>query len=208
MNNIELTAGLGSRRSRSFAFLRFLTKTRVLEIRLQASALGGSMMRDLGTAESTRVKSEKRKRFVRNRALPALILGGFIAGSPTLSPSTSTFAPVPFDRVDVSKQSNEELAFLRNCEATAEDVKRVRDAENRDALQENLGENTDYKYGYSALTAAATMIHPVLGIVYGAFSLTQLTRMEQEAAAFNEGRIRASDETLIHEYELCEIRAW
>jgi hypothetical protein len=32
--------------------------------------------------------------------------------------------------------------------------------------------------------------------------------MEQEAAAFNEGRIRASDETLIDEYEPCEIRAW
>ena len=84
----------------------------------------------------------------------------------------------------------------------------MRDAEIRAALQENLDENTDYKYGYSALTAATTIIHPVLGIVYGAVSLPQLTRMELEAAAFNEGRIRASDETLIHEYEPCEIRAW
>jgi hypothetical protein len=46
----------------------------------------------------------------------------------------------------------------------------VRDAEIRAALQENLDENTDYKYGYSALTAATTIIHPVLGIVYGAVS--------------------------------------
>jgi len=165
-------------------------------------------MRDLETADSARIKSEKRKGFLQNRALPALILGGFIAGSPTLSPSTSTFAPVPFERVAASAQSNEELASLRICEATAEDAKRVRDAEIRAELQENLDENTDYKYGYSALTAATTIIHPVLGIVYGAVSLTQLTRMEQEAAAFNERRIRTSDEALIHEYESCEIRAW
>ena len=166
------------------------------------------MMRDLETADSARVKSEKRKSFVRNRALPALILGGFIAGSPTLSPSTNTFAPVPFERVADFAQRNEELAFLRICEATAEDAKRVRDAKIRAELQENLDENTGYKYGYSALTAATTIIHPVLGIVYGAVSLTQLTRMEQEAAAFNERRIRVSDEALVHEYESCEIRAW
>ena len=32
--------------------------------------------------------------------------------------------------------------------------------------------------------------------------------MEQEAAVFNEGRIRVSVGALIHEYEPCEIRAW
>ena len=131
-------------------------------------------MGNVGTSKSKLALNGKLKNFLRNRALPALILGGFIVGTPSPSPSTSTLSAIPFNRLAASAQSNEELAFLRVCEAAAEDAKRVRDAEIRAALQENLDENTDYKYGYSALTAATTIIHPVLGIVYGAVSLPSL----------------------------------
>jgi hypothetical protein len=165
------------------------------------------MMGNLGTSKSKLALNGKLKNFLRSRALPALILGGFIVGTPSPSPSTSTLSAIPFNRLAASAQSNEELAFLRVCEAAAEDAKRVRDAANRAAHQEDLDEITDYKYAYSALTVTTTIIHPLLGIVYGGVSLTHLTRMEQEAAAFNESRIRASDEALIHDYESCEIQA-
>jgi hypothetical protein len=165
------------------------------------------MMGNLDVSKSTQVSNGKLKSFLRNRALPALILGGFIVGSPSPIPSTNSIVTVPFNRVAVSAQSYEEHAFLRVCEAAAEDAKRVRDATNRAAHQEDLDEITDYKYAYFALTAVTTIINPYLGIVYGGVSLTHLARMEQDAAVFNESRIRASDEELTHDYESCEIQA-
>ena len=165
------------------------------------------MMGNLDTSNSTQVSNGKLKSFFRNRALPALILGSFIVGLPSPIPSTSSLVTVPFNRVAVSAQSNEEHAFLRVCEAAAEDAKRVRDAKNRAAHQEDLDEIADYKYAYFALTAATTIINPYLGIVYGGVSLAYLTRMEKDAAVFNESRIRASDEELTHDYESCEIQA-
>lgn len=151
--------------------------------------------------------NKKKNSFLLNKAIPALIMGGFILGAPLPSPRTDISVVVPHDHTRVFAQSYEELAFLRACESAAEEAKRERDAANRLAYQDDLDEISNYKYGYFALTAGATAIHPLLGLVYGGVGLTHISRMESDAAYMNERRIRASDEALTSAYEFCETQA-